>query len=118
MLKVEYSPKALEDLRYINDYIITNWGENIAQKILKRITTNIRRLEQYPVSGVGLSKLVDVQTDYRYIFLEKNYVFYRIEFDKVQIVRVLNEHQYYMKQLFGMSSDSDADYGDNNQKDN
>jgi toxin ParE1/3/4 len=118
MPKVEYSPKALEDLQYINDYIITNWGQNIAQRILKKITANIRRLEQYPVSGVELGKLIDVQTDYRYIFLEKNYVFYRIEYEKVQIVRVLNENQDYMKQLFGMGSDSDVDYADDNQEDN
>jgi plasmid stabilization system protein ParE len=115
MPKVEYSPKALEDLQYINDYIITNWGQNIAQKILKKITANIRRLEQYPVSGVELGKLIDVQTDYRYIFLEKNYVFYRIEYEKVQIVRVLNEHQDYMKQLFEIGSDFIANHGDDNQ---
>ena len=118
MPKVEYSPKALEDLQYINDYIITNRGQNIAQRILKKITANIRRLEQYPVSGVELGKLIDVQTDYRYIFLEKNYVFYRIEYEKVQIVRMLNENQDYMKQLFGMGSDSDAYCGDDNQEDN
>jgi toxin ParE1/3/4 len=118
MPKVEYSPKALEDLQYINDYIITNWGQDSAQKILKKITANIRRLEEYPVSGVELGKLIDVQTDYRYIFLEKNYVFYRIEYEKVQIVRVLNEQQDFMKQLFGMGSNSDAEYGDENQEDN
>jgi toxin ParE1/3/4 len=118
MTKVEYSPKALEDLQYINDYIIANWGQNIAQRMLKKITANIRRLEQYPVSGVELGKLIDVQTDYRYIFLEQNYVFYRIEYDKVQIVRVLNEQQDYMKQLFGMGSDSDPDYGKDNLEDN
>jgi toxin ParE1/3/4 len=118
MPKVEYSPKALEDLQYINDYIITNWGQDSAQKILKKITANIRRLEEYPVSGVELGKLIDVQTDYRYIFSEKNYAFYRIEYEKVQIVRVLNEQQDFMKQLFGMGSDSDEEYGDENQEDN
>jgi hypothetical protein len=34
-------PKVLEDLQYINDYIITNWGQNIAQRILKKITANM-----------------------------------------------------------------------------
>jgi toxin ParE1/3/4 len=110
MFTVEYSPKALEDLQHINDYIITNWGENIAKRILIKITSNIRRLEQYPLSGVELGKLISVQTDYRYMFLEKNYVFYRLEYDKVQIVRVINEHQDYMEQLFGVDSDSGSDY--------
>lgn len=49
MLKVVYSPKALEDLQYINDFIITNWGQDIALRVLKKITAQIRRLEQYPL---------------------------------------------------------------------
>jgi toxin ParE1/3/4 len=114
MPKVEYSPKALEDLKNINDYIITNWGENVAKKVLKKVTSNVRRLEKYPLSGVELGKLIGVQTDYRYIFLEKNYVFYRLEDDKVQVVRVLNEQQDYMNQLFRKDTVS-ADYEDDNQ---
>lgn len=110
MPKVEYSPKALEDLQHINNYISDNWGEDVAKKIMKKITSDIRRLEDYPVLGTDLGKIIDVPTEYRYIFSEKNYVFYRLEFDKIRIVRVLNEQQDYMQQLFGISSASDKDY--------
>lgn len=54
----------------------------------------------------------DVPTEYRYLFSEKNYVFYHLEFDKVRIVRVLNEQQDFMQQLFGIGSDSDEDYNE------
>ena len=105
MSKVEYSPKALEDLKGINDYIIANWGENVAKKSLEKITSVIRKLEEYPGLGVDLGKNIDVPTKYRYIFLEKNYIFYYLEVDKIRIVRVLNERQNYMQHLFGISSE-------------
>ena len=100
MAKIHYSHKSLNDLQYLSDYILGNWGEQVAKRELKKITTDIRRLEQYPASGVDLGKMIDVPTDYRYIFSEKNYVFYRIEADTIHIIRVLNEQQDYMQQLF------------------
>ncbi|OPJ63824.1 type II toxin-antitoxin system RelE/ParE family toxin [Clostridium oryzae] len=109
MAKVEYSPMALEDLKDIRDYILSNFGDNVAKRILKKITSDIRRLEQYPVLGVDLGKIIDVPTEYRYIFSEKNYVFYHLEFDKIRIVRVLSEQQDYIKQLFGINSESEKE---------
>lgn len=114
MAKIEYSPMALEDLQHIRNCIALNWGENNAKKILKKITSDIRRLEQYPALGADLGKVIDVPTEYRYIFPEKNYVFYYLEFDKIRIVRVLNERQDYMQQLFGISSDIDEGNLNNN----
>ncbi len=75
MPKVEYSPIALEDLQYIRDYVSDIWGEDVAKIILKKITSDISRLEQYPVSGVDLGKIIDAPTEYRCLFSEKNYVF-------------------------------------------
>ena len=103
MPKLVFSPMALEDLQRIRDYIVTNWGEITAKKILKKLTSDIRRLEGYPLLGVDLGKIIDVPTDYRYLFTEKNYVFYHLEFDKVRVVRILNEQQDYMMHLFGTS---------------
>ncbi len=44
--------------------------------------------------------MIEVPTDYRYLFTEKNYVFYYLEADKIRVVRILNEQQDYMVQLF------------------
>ena len=112
MPKIEYSPTALEDLQHINDYVVSNWGEGVAKKVLTKITSDIRNLEQYPFLGVDLGKIVDVSTEYRYIFAEKNYVFYRLEVDKIRVIRVLNEKQNYMQALFGISAEFEEDYDD------
>jgi toxin ParE1/3/4 len=106
MSNIQYSPMALDDLKQISDYISDHWGEDVAKKVLKKITSDIRRLEQYPASGVDLGKIIDVPTDYRYLYSEKNYVFYRLELNMVKIVRVLNEHQDYVQLLLGNRSDS------------
>jgi toxin ParE1/3/4 len=109
MPKLEYSPKALDDMQHLRDYIKTNWGENVAKKILKKMTLDIRRLEEYPLSGVDLGKIIDVPTDFRYIVTEKNYVFYHLEVEKVRVVRVLNEQLDCMMQLFGINSEVNED---------
>ncbi|AET70369.1 plasmid stabilization system protein [Desulfosporosinus orientis DSM 765] len=41
MGKVEYSPKALEDLQKIKAYIIENFGVDAAQKALVKITGSV-----------------------------------------------------------------------------
>ena len=107
MPKVEYSPNALEDLHRIRDSISTVLGQDTAKKILKKILSDIGRLEQYPVSGPDLGMMIGAPTEYRYLFSEKNYVFYRVEFNKVRIIRIVNERQNYIQQLFGSRSEND-----------
>ncbi|MDR7871249.1 MAG: type II toxin-antitoxin system RelE/ParE family toxin [Tissierellaceae bacterium] len=107
MAGIEYSPQALIDLQRLREYISTNWGEDVAKRILTKITSDIRKLEQYPVSGVDLGRIIDITTDYRYLYSEKNYVFYYLDFDRVRIVRIINEKQDYIQQLFGSSSKFD-----------
>lgn len=107
MGKVKYSPKALEDLHRIKSHITENFGDEVAKKVLTKITTNVRRLEKFSASGIMLAGVIDVPTDYLYLFIEKDYVFYRIDGEAVHIVRVLNEQQDYMQILFGISSISE-----------
>ncbi len=45
--------------------------------------------------------------EYRYLVSKRNYVFYRLKFDKIRIIRVLNETQDYMEQLFEISSEEE-----------
>ncbi len=115
MPKVEFSPLALEDLQEIRHYITTYWDEKISKRILKKIMTEIRVLEENPKAGVNLAKVIEVPTDYRYLFTEKNYVFYRLGFDKIRVVRILNERQDYMMQLFGINTEEEDEYWKENE---
>lgn len=52
----------------------------------------------------ALDDLIEYPTDYYYLLIKSNYVFYRIEGDTVKIIRVLNEKQDFLQILFGISS--------------
>lgn len=106
MSKTKYSPEALNDLREIQKLLIENWGDEVASKIIKRLFTQVNRLVMFPLSGVNLGKLIDVSTDYRYIFTEKNYIFYHVHDGEIRIVRILNERQNYLQHLFELDSES------------
>lgn len=107
MTKIEYSPMALEDLKSIREYITDNWGDDVAERIMKNILVDILRLEQYPLLGISLEKIIDISTEYRYLFSEKNYIIYRIKYDRIQIIRIINERQNYIGRLFGHRSKFD-----------
>lgn len=102
-MKVRYTPKALKDLQNIRESVLEKFeSEELAEKILKKITTSINDLEIFPYKGAELALTLGINTDYRSLFVQKNYVFYRLDKENVSIVRILNEKQDYMRILFGI----------------
>ena len=109
MFKLDYAPRAMDDLARMKDFITSRHGADVAQKSLRRITTSARRLERFPEEGPSLAGLINISTDYRYLYVRPNYLFYRIEGNCVKIVRVLNERQDIYNFLFGLSTVTDED---------
>ncbi len=109
-MEIVYSPTAIGDLQHLYKYIVDNWGENVAKRVLKQIASNIRSLEQFPVSGIALGNVIDTPTDYQYLYTEKNYVFYRLELNKVRIIRILNERQKFIDHLFKAITDDNGNF--------
>ena len=102
-MELYYTPKARNDLPQIKESIIEKFDdEDLAKKILRKMTETVRQLITFPYHGQELSGITGIYTDYRCLFCEKNYVFYRIEADRVCVIRVLNERQDYMRILFGV----------------
>ena len=79
MKKIKYTPDAADKLRALKMAILQEYGSDSAKKIIKSITDAIRGLCDYEEKGPEVSKMFDVASDYRYIIVSKNYVFYRIE---------------------------------------
>lgn len=104
MSQLIYTPKALEDLQVVKNYIAQQFGIDKAKKGVKEITSTVRQLEHFPEEGPRLGALIDYPTDYRYLVVKPNYVFYRIEGDTVRIIRILSERQDFLQILFGISS--------------
>ena len=107
MPKLIYTPKALDDLQKIKTYVSRQFGENKANACVKEITSAIRQLEIFPEEGPCVEDLIEYPTNYRYLVVKPNYVFYRIEDDIVRVIRILNEKQDFLQILFGISSISE-----------
>lgn len=109
MYKLVYAPKALDDLQNIKDYTVSTHGVEVAKRAMKKLTSTARNLERFSEEGPNLGDLIQVSTDYRYLYVKPNYLFYRIEGDTIKIVRVLNEKQNFMQILFGININSDEE---------
>ena len=91
----------------IKAYIVRQFGTDKAKRILNEIASTARQLELFPEEGSWLEELVGYPTDYRYLVVKPNYIFYRNEGDTVRIIRILNEKQDFLQTLFGISSISE-----------
>jgi addiction module RelE/StbE family toxin len=95
-----FSPKASEDLDSIKTYIESELSSPQAanEKVLE-ILDAINNLAVFPEIGPSLKGKVDSLNRYRCLSVSNCIVFYRIEFDKVQVVRILNSRMDYLKIL-------------------
>ena len=109
MPKLIYTPKALEDLQGVKSYITEQFGASKAKIGVREITSAARQLEIFPDEGSSLEELIDYPTDYHYLVVKPNYVFYRIEGDTVRVIRILNEKQGFLRILFRINSISEED---------
>lgn len=103
-MELYYTPRARNDLANIKESVMEKFAdENLAIEVLKKITKTVRQLILFPYLGQELSGIVGIHTEYRCLFCEKNYVFYRVEENQICVIRILNEKQDYMRILFGIS---------------
>ncbi len=82
---------------------------------MRKLLSDIRRLEEYPETDIKLFERFGIVTDYKCIYTNKNYVFYRIENDVIKIIRVLDNRRDFMYVLFGipmLSDENDDFWGD------
>ena len=104
MKKIKYTPDAAEKLRDIKRAITAQYGGEKAKQIVGKIIGAIRGLVEHEQKGPSVEKMFDVPSDYRYIFVSRNYVFYRIEEDCIKIINIYNEKEDFMWLLFGIDT--------------
>lgn len=102
MPRLIYTPKALDDLQIIKGYVSKQFGADKAKICVGEIVATVRQLEIFPDEGPCLEDLIEYPTDYHYLIVKPNYIFYRIENDTVKIIRILNEKQDFLRILFGI----------------
>ena len=104
MKEIKYAPDAADKLRGMKKAIAEQYGTEKAKEILKTIIGAINTLSDNEEMGPEVARMFDVVTDYRYLFVERNYVFYRIEEKYIRIVNIYHEKEDFMWQLFGIDT--------------
>jgi len=91
-------------LRELKKTISQQYGTDKAKAIIKTITGAIRNLVDYEMEGPAVSQMFDVVSDYRYLFVSGNYVFYRIEDKYIRIINLYHEKEDFVRQLLGIDT--------------
>ena len=102
--KIKYTPDAADKLRELKKAITQSYGADKAIEIVKKITDAIRELGTNEKKGPAVSQMFGVDTDYRFLFISHNYVFYRIEDECIRIVNLYHEREDFMRKLFGIET--------------
>ena len=104
MKKIKYTPDAADKLRELKKSITQQYGSNKAKEIIKTITDAVRGLCDNEKEGPEVSQMFDIGTDYRYLYVSKNYILYRIEDEYIKIVNLYHEREDFMWHLFGIDT--------------
>lgn len=106
MYKLKITPAAASDLAEINAYISTQLhNPQAARRIVKNITHDLRLLQQNPHLGFSVSAKIGRETNLRALLSGNYFLFYRIENETIQVSRVLDGRQDYLRVLFGTAEE-------------
>lgn len=104
MKKLEYSPDALQKLREIKHDVEERYGTDKAKEIIHNMTKSFRSLQQFENRGPSVESILGIPCDYRFLFVQHNYAFYSVEYDRIRIVDIYNEKEDFMWKLFGIKT--------------
>ena len=107
MNKLRITPAAASDLAEIKAYIsLELHNPQAAQRIVRSITHDLRHLQQNPHIGSSVSAKTGRETDLRAFFRGNYFLFCRVETEAVQVARILDGRQDYLRVLFGATEES------------
>lgn len=104
-MKLKYRPAAIADIQRAADYIekvLKN--RSAAQSLKARILQGVSLLKENPHMGASLSsKYDDLDPSVRFIVISKQLVFYEINGDIIEVIRVLDGRTDYLARLFDVT---------------
>ena len=106
MYKLKITPAAASDLAEISAYISMQLhNPQAARRIAKNITHDLRLLQQNPHLGFSVSAKIGRETNLRALLSGNYFLFYSIENEAIQVSRVLDGRQDYLRVLFGTAEE-------------
>ena len=98
--KLKYSPDASDKLKDLKSQITASNGKDTANKIISKILTGIRGLQDNPETGTSVEAMLGIPSPYRFLHIERNYAFYRIGKDIIYITDIYDEREDFMWKMF------------------
>lgn len=95
-MKVRLSPRARHDLDSIWAFTVERWGEAVAERYVRDLASAFERIATNPQTGMDVSF---VRAGYRRLSTRSHSIYYRIETDIIEIIRILHQSQDVDKQL-------------------
>lgn len=106
MVKIDFTPDAVEDMMEIKAYITDELGsERSTIHTVEAIMKRIRRLSDFPEIGAPLSSVISLEVPYCFLVCGCYIAFYKVEGDGIHIIRVLHGRRNFMQILFGKAYD-------------
>lgn len=87
MAKVSFSNAAVADLSAIDEYSLTQFGEEVGEAYMHGFDKAFTLLKDYPLSG---SEAPEYGKTYRCLMHRRHRIFYVLESDTVLVVRILH----------------------------
>lgn len=106
-MRIEFTPEAVKDIEGTKTYLLVTYGEKTASDNVKKVMERISSLKQFPNQGCGVWERYGIESDYRYIYVNHNYVFYRVVDENVRIIRILDARCDFLRVLFGINDQTD-----------
>jgi len=92
--EIELLPAAYSDLDEIFDYITVD-NPTSAARMLNNIMQSLRRLENYPYSGLPLLERSLKKLNFRMVIIDPYITFYRFIDDEILVYRILHGARNY-----------------------
>jgi addiction module RelE/StbE family toxin len=89
----QLTTSAKEDLLQLNVYLIKEFGVDKANEALLTIRKEIEQLRTYPLLGVVPRYRSLRLQGYRYLIVEKYYIFYKVQKSVITIIRIIHQKQ-------------------------
>ena len=104
MKRIKYTPDAAEKLRDIKRVVAKQFGQETEKVTVERLLKSIRGLLDNENEGPSVAMMFGVDSDYRYLVVSPNYIFYKVEENCVYIVNIYHEKEDFMRHLFGIET--------------
>ncbi len=107
MKRIVYSPDYRERLKATREWLDLRFGKNTRTRHMAEIKKRLASLKRFPTQGMSVRAMFGVDSDYEFIFVSHNYIFYYQDEEFIYIVNIYDEREDFMYKLFGIRTISE-----------